>query len=1310
MNPMSEQQQRISLEDPPKEQQEQIGQKFDTEFAAAFDPNDRSKTRIIDRAEATRYGQQVLNELLSSKGARRHVEILRKKIPTSFYEKDLAFEVRRLLLRALRAVTKKFLEITDDKKRAILEAIAEREGMSDEEAVFLYEIIVRLMDEGSPNALSVGINEEGEKSPLETEIVSLRDQSRPAFKVLTQVLLDLRGVLGFNEKQINRILELSNESPRQRHQGEMDPVRKEEYENWINKIHTHFKAGDEAGVKTFQDLLHFLYDQDISTYLKTREPSISEEALVNKLVTALAGDLLNNAANPSVELQKLKDLAREFRDTGELDQSARGYGDPDVQEAIKFFNDDIVFKRIFTRKPDNPDGSPGGYVFNEVGVEEVVKKAKQMVNGLFRKVDENPNADFRDMFNDLVEGNIMRAIADRFYRLSDSEDIKLKLKKGGASDEDMDQFYNFVRRRIVQEMYLERNHRELYHNIIYIFNSLTPDKWPSAFSRINISELSILTRDPVINSALELWKNYLQETLIQNDNKIPANFLGGRIYRKGPDGRPLPAHQELYSFKHRDEFIQRLKAQYKMIKGYEPEKWETDRAFSMVKGITALTMEMSAILSNANVTESFDSIPLAEIISRHNPRFMWGWGRGGRPELMKTAAIYMMKIRTTDDKKSFWKRLDDAFQNRWIPQAVIDAGNDFEKHLEDLNVDDPEGFNKMINKLTQYMFDHDTTWYKLIQKVSMGDWLSQGGWRIKGVKQVYEEFNPHKEKWGENWDHIYDFFQEKAGVVLGFTSFAENRAREETLHQIDLYLKLIGNSQEEREKYINKLRASDQSRSEQFSEWGADQRANEVIDGVRMNDKPYPTGKKLSYNEFLEKRLHGIRGRSFYDLLHKDPLAFLNNLNQLMPALQVGKVGKMTAGQFYFDIRDQNSGEKFPNNPWDDAKNGLTTSDKDKWGQFNNYLGERFYTETGTEENRKMLRGIMDFYSKLYDHQFSGYTGSPEDYTARKKYARDLLFKYLSAAHEKAARDTTGTDPKNPVPGRARITREDIGDPRNPNDPDAAFIRELLFHEQTGLFKKFDDHINLHNYFGDGNKDLGYNDLFFQRLAFTWWDRNNIKVVPNGDLNHDLLMRYIDESGEDQFSRTYGAFDSLSKAQNEIMKLYSRLKRGAVKEGAPMFDVLEDILKVHNTIKEIEPYVGQQEMRQIQYYVATVVGHFFQQHWAKRMPFPIGPLAGPLELGFKTSISKILYGMRAPEFTTDQLREYARWLKKEGMLNAKGMWSVDMFLKEIAGENSRFWMTEFAPNVASYLLLFLLFEYIKTAFSEEIDTGGQKKH
>ncbi len=1283
-----------------KSEKKEFEREFDQDMAPVFGGSDANLTKIVDETARENKARELI-EALHNADTKTKLNLLKIALKQNQNSSDeISKAVRRALIRLLRGITRKVIErATDSKKQALLEKLATLE-ITDREAAYLYEFIEKYFSDDSK---TIEINATGNRSEFESDILNIKQEAPDIFHTLVSILTDIKQDIGLSNEAIEKLVNYANEPPIRHRLGEMDPARKEEFLRILNKI-------EGAFVDTPEDRKAKAL---VMNYIMTPDPDALaqwEKTKPEELKTSVMGILQSRHIVTAENFSNFYNLAREYRDTGELGRYLESYSNEDVQQGIQQFDEQTVFQKLFIKRV-NADGTEM-FVWNEQNTKFFERAAQRMINGLFEKIDENPNAEFREQFNDLIEGQVMRAIADRFFQLSNSEFIKKKLSN---NPKEYEAFNNFLRRRLVFQMHLERNHRELYHNIVNIFTAVPAEKWAGYLSRIPISELSNLTKDPVINEALELWKTYLQERLMRNDNKIPPDLLGGGIQRRDEKGDLLREHEQIYSFTERDDFVKRLRDQIFISTGRMPEQWELDRAYSLAKGMTALTMEMSGVLSNAKVTESYESIPLADIISKHNPRFLWGWGRGGRPELMKTSALYMIKMRLMTKQGSFKQVLQEGWRDRWIPEEIVRLGNQFEKQVEDLDTTDPAKFHEMIDRFSQYIFDHDTTWAKLIQKVSMGDWLSQGGWRIYGVKEVWKEFH-QGEEWGkEKWGDIYDFFYKQMGVTLGF-AFAESRANEESLlalANIPDNLKKL-NTPEAKYEFIENMRRKLLTDLGDQTDIGRDEREKEKIECLLNGVK-----RTISFHEFQEHRVDAIRGDTFYHLLLKDPLAFLNNLGQIIPFLQDGQIDGEDAGKFFFDHASQS-----------DIKTG---AGQDKFGRFHNYFLERFATtsQEANKESQQMLRNIMDFYTHLYK-EMKVYDAPTEKKDRYRNQARDLLFKYLSTAHAKAAKveiDIQAGKIKNlsRTPGeidpRDIISDEEYNrflttpyDPEKPEDEHnqkaaAAKIRKLLF--EDGLISRFKDHVNSNaGYFGevkDGKADLGYTNGFFQRLAFTWWRRNNISVIPNGDLNHDLLFRAVHKSGEDQFFRTYGAMDTLGKVQTEVMKLYSRLKRASVKENAGMFDVLEDVLKAHSQIKELEPFIGQQPMREIQYYYSVVVARYFQENWIKRMPFPVSAIARPLILGNSTSMSKLLYRHRAPEFSSDQLREYARWLRKEGCLNSYGLYSYEMFLKELGVDDKRFWLTEMGPNLAIYFTMFILFEYIKEAFEEEVQEENKKK-
>jgi predicted house-cleaning noncanonical NTP pyrophosphatase (MazG superfamily) len=494
---------------------------------------------------------------------------------------------------------------------------------------------------------------------------------------------------------------------------------------------------------------------------------------------------------------------------------------------------------------------------------------------------------------------------------------------------------------------------------------------------------------------------------------------------------------------------------------------------------------------------------------------------------------------------------------------------------------------------------------------------------------------------------------------------------------------------------------------------------------VRMGNKE----GRIKYNQYKELRTNAIRGETYYEMLLKDPLSYLNNMAQLVPELAVGyvKLSKsnkdgsdqfVTAAEFYLS---------------DQIDSKLTAAEKQRRNVVHKQLLHYFH-----QDNLNHVKEMMDFHTNLYESYTKDGVKTEDDLKEAKKTARKVMQVTLSAAHqkvkdsfdkEKIEQAMKGNPPRDIKRAEAKVMMKDIYDQEYINTLKEKLKKEIerggsgetlseliddlergkqlgdLLLGGKGLITHFDNYVGERkNFFGNSSNDLGEVGGFFQQTARAYFDLENNQGMPIGDINYKIWFnKNVGWEADAAIPRRWGDFDPVGKIQAAVLtELPGKLKNIANSyQGTDVMAALKDVLEIHGKVKELESIQDNDYGKEMNGLVAYTTARYFQMHYNTRYPIvgALNHLGGGKEISLAT-----MFGDRSSfTMTSDGIRTYLNYLVKNGYIKAKGYLSKEDIEKRLGVEISKFAFLEVIPNTSAVVMIFLLAALIQEGLEEATD-------
>ncbi len=987
------------------------------------------------------------------------------------------------------------------------------------------------------------------------------------------------------------------------------------------------------------------------------------------------------------EIADFIDLGKKYRETFGSDERTEqdlilGNMSPEVR---KLFTIDHV-KNLLIRNLQT-----GHYEVSYAGQRELKKAALKYLNDILKTVDGKPDTDFSQSFNLFYDEPKLKAIEKVLIRLRDDEKWSDVKEIDEESYKNIRQFLG----GLVNELGRERELRELYHDVGIWIKTATPENLSKSLSRYNVSAMvSPVLSDvdgKLISIALSEYENYLQYDIAKNKGYVRSSLYSAKV------------EQNMYTYDNEDRrnLRERLKEKLKNLNNYaantadfsndditkrdklslseDIEEWQIDRALSYARGIHLIvTIRGFEIPASGRPTLGFEGSAdnFYDMSGLLNPLMKWrtvrgGGGLGGKrgTDLMHVPEVLLSQVDVRPEK-SLLKRLSRFWERRWNPRKIHETA---QKWAEEKKI---EYWEKIRNN---WLYK-DIEFKKLLSFFGIGGLAARGGWRLRSLKKVFEkhitqlknaagDIIQNGREFGKDWVKDYEDLGKKAGVGMRFgfdISRAEEFAKIELWKKIRIGGILPGDTPDEIKLKLEKIGESELNRTwlNYFEGDNSDKYVFEM-----------PDGEKVTTAEYVEIKMHVLRGMNFYDLLKRSPLAFLNNLVSLVPEVLTEKLGGFKS--FYFWDRDHLQQEF-------NAGNITKTEQNDAikfQAKLNALLGI---------ENLTHLKEIRMFYKRLeiWGKNLSDYQDTPEG-EFNKEFVLTEFYRQMTLAAEKVKYQQ-----------KLEMEEEDIEDPE---------LRELIFGNnprRKGLvtyFKEFNDYSTFGVEDVGGSLEdakLGENGFFF-KIARGWYNELGYNLHPN---TSDVDWRYIfqelgPEAGENVIVRLWRDLHSWNEVTNQLINFDHMLIKIAESHD------MNPIVELHEKIHSLEGIMGPADMQKAQYYISTIVSRYFQEHYAARLPFPFNALVRIAQYN-NISLSQI-YGKRgAMTLKSDAIMAYIQKLRGSHDLADKGRFSWKNLARSVGTDWPKLIMTESAPNFLVILALFMLYKYISQALKE---TSDEKK-
>ncbi|MEO6508836.1 MAG: hypothetical protein ABIO02_02690, partial [Patescibacteria group bacterium] len=628
--------------------------------------------------------------------------------------------------------------------------------------------------------------------------------------------------------------------------------------------------------------------------------------------------------------------------------------------------------------------SPNGTKEDNRGVDQFLDRLHDVLGLLYEKLDQNPGQDYQKLFVELIEGAAQREIATVITALANNSEILDQL----ADPKTKQQFKDFIQGKARFELIVEDNYRQLLHVFpTYVTSGDKSKDWGAILSQYRISEISLFTSDKLIEIMMAEYPNFIQEEMLQHDNLTPADFLAG-VLVTDPN---LPKRAHTYKYTTREKFIKHMErvlmqsGQATLFLDENGTSNRINRAVSIATGLLLVSGEAPSVMANGKPIVGWEQQTMAALLEAMNPEMYILQGRGGM-DIIRNLELYVMTYhretlmkplrvkKEVEDRdgnkkeKSDWiGSVKNMFYNlsvmaayRWDPKKEFDKGKDWVHRLEDLK-NNKQFYDQILPFYLDYMADarNKHTWAFDRKRLSAGGHVERGDFRADGLLMNYliaekirfqnGDVNDIKAKFAQHYDEAFKWFYRDAGVAYGFVSgLAQGRARKDAM-------RVFFSSREASREDL-----SDRDYEKLLRDLGGHE-YHHALHAHRYKNRDFANAgmaaEHMSLKDFEEYRTRDIRGETFYHLLLKDPLAFLNNFGQLIPQISNGMIfvpehkesGQaaqyIKASEYYFGLNPKTKKPyRVPNEMNDDRKRVIA------------FLVSRFAPEPEKETREKIRK------------------------------------------------------------------------------------------------------------------------------------------------------------------------------------------------------------------------------------------------------------------------------------------------------------------------------------------------------------------
>jgi len=784
------------------------------------------------------------------------------------------------------------------------------------------------------------------------------------------------------------------------------------------------------------------------------------------------------------------------------------------------------------------------------------------------------------------------------------------------------------------------------------------EKWSQFMGNLFHSELAeVFDDDGFMDMARRVVTTVIRREIAKNGNQYPSDLISGQYNQEG-----VRWSQNFESLI-REELEKVAEASGINL---EEDGWKIERAlvYSPAIGIDTL-IDIETMATADPKWADFKGIhPLLQVISA---KFNWGLGRGDPAAQQIARYLLGMEVNLFPKKEGivrFWRK------KKWVPRQFAD--------LIDREV------RRYGDEVMGQLFSAGGLYQELLNMLTIAPSLiSRHGWRMEGIYKEFSGFDVVKKIRGDvelgnfwkkdsvwaqkNWQDLWDEAIKQYGTasLWWFLTAGPSRLSQEMK-------RLVAKQKGEEEANVN------------FIEYqpGVYRVTNKMLEEVftfRIGDEV----KKMSLLEIRQIRMNQLRGELFFRYLRRDPGNFFLILTQMAPQLT-------TESNDLFDkVIAKIQGAKTKQATIEAIENlkGIDQVKKEKLlAEFNN-----LYSKWGD-----FVFKLIDVRSFLLKQVEKEQKKDPKKEKIRFKDIKgfiDFLVTQSNTALEKTIKK-----------GEIFVSEDDFTDDT---------IKKFIFGDKNG--KSDEEKIGLIGlttgasqdklddfYKNFGDFDNFGKDNFFYRMANAWFIKE-LDINPfSADINHFAVFKHIGKGGEDVFTRLHG--DTLTIFQKCIKELatLNNLLLDAANTGN-----MEKIYALHKSIYDgLSGAMGQEYAQRANYILAQIVSKFFLEHSLARDPklnlfLPLNLLAR-LELGKNISLSKITTNnLHAYTMDTNAVRTYFMKLSHElRVIPADGAWSKEHIERVFDATKEQFFVGDFVPKFLWFIILYLLFMYIKKAIEE----------
>lgn len=1240
--------------------------------------------------------------------------------------------------------------------------IAQR-GLNNKNALFIYRLLMRLATGDANSRIKIEFSQQNQQpTPFEQYFEELKTSNPDVARHIGQTIIELansrEGLPNLTPQLATQRFETTAPQPSEREMNAaVDNMRQSRRANEISvppevkymmdRLKVDFEQIRNSFDITEANLIitNLQWGSDVAA--RIYEENFTQEDPQGQFFRNLLGRHID-LRNPQQQREHVRSLLagkfgeqeadRIIRDAERYNsnQEVTGYifseldrGDRLRELLAKFYDTEGIFTLLFhqTQDSDNPR-----YEWNERGAKQILDYEREYIGLLFEKFDYVGSME--EGLNPMYEGRAVAALVRRLNELSRSSEIKARLSP------EQWQVYQVYFNSMSPSIYKEQKMRQFLFQIPLIFKIKQPEEFGGFFAQVGLSEFSTLTSDRIVNKVMGIVKNYIQDVVIANGNRIPPNFFEGG-YKQSDK-----AYERGWYSPYRQDVFNLISTQFRQLGGEyarlttENNRWQIWRAITISYGVLMVDGEIPGILSNSRSPADFENLPFDGVISAINPFMKWA-GEGGLRgwSYIREAWRFMLPVpHKVPDGKSWY---DPSGWVDWIkfrqsmahfPPELIKKGQQFTEDLE--FVTDKE---QRVRIIQDFLDDMEATtngeyFFDAFREFGISGFADRGGYRIKGLKLLYE---------GERRRQLDNLIRRKAELPEKIKNEQDTVEKQKLTDELNAIPGKIAFLEKHQHWY------GDAEMGKQWSEKEVDYKdiyqwlreEGLMYQWVVLEERMYKEfrsskPKGMDEFEFRRRRTGALGGRAFYQLLLKDPLAFLNNIGQILNNVDDGyiKVGneQVKASDFYLKEQYRQRGD--------------LTKKPTGLEEIQVKVLRRIGTKFGAH-NADSVKEMMDMYTDLYDWirsrekingeenvDVSGYGFTKDtDFNKVKLTARELLFNTLSSAHERVVqkihnKKAEGKDLKEED---FQVKPEDIISPQieaeirqnfSPSEADVLIrrankIKELMFgktpDDEKGLIKHFMKKAENEKFVNEEKPDdFGTEDGFFHNTARAW-ARQSPHVAPNGDNNTNLLLERAYEGGENGLTRTLGDIGSHDKIQAAFAEAYSQVKKiSLMGRDAPIEKALEGILKIHSEMVPLMDIYDADYMNRKQFELACMVIQAFREHWITRLPFMIGPMMRMLignHLSIPTqrpwgSSDKNIFTM-----TPDGIRWYISYLVKNTRIKETGPYSGQMLRQIFGVDNFTFW-SEVTSHMTTAWAVAGLGGMVKKAFKDEQEAANIK--